>query len=128
MTDILEQLAEQPADQLWEAVRRERGLPAPYGANHPGGGKDGEEALPLRAALTRLERQRAGTLRLTREEGRRELRRTAAPFEPSVGDERMGGRSIPLSAGTEDLLQGAEGLDRIFRRDGRRYDGGFFLY
>ena len=55
MTDIREQLAEQPADQLWEAVRRERGLPAPYGANHPGGGKDGEglENVKKNSVLTR---------------------------------------------------------------------------
>ena len=86
MTDILEQLAEQPADVLWEAVRRGNGLPAAPVALS--GGEGAGEIPPLTAALTALERQMAGVTRLNREEERREASALPA-FEPTDGDVRL---------------------------------------
>ena len=126
MTDILEELAEQSADELWEAVRR-GGLPAPP-ADKRGGVGEESAVLPLSAALGELERQSAALTRMTREETGRDLRRTHTGW--SVGEEQSrwsGGAHLRPEAG-ETPMAGAERLDRLFRRDGRRYDGGFFLY
>ncbi|MCF2661477.1 hypothetical protein [Pseudoflavonifractor phocaeensis] len=46
---------------------------------------------------------------------------------PDAGETRRGSGEAGSTAWTDEVLQ-AEGLDRVFRRDSRRYDGGFFLY
>ena len=46
---------------------------------------------------------------------------------PDAGETRRGTGGAGSAAWTDEVLQ-AEGLDRVFRRDSRRYDGGFFLY
>lgn len=46
---------------------------------------------------------------------------------PDAGETRRGSGEAENTAWTDEVLQ-AEGLDRVFRRDSRRYDGGFFLY
>ena len=125
MTDILEELAEQSADELWEAVRR-GGLPAPP-ADKRGGVGEEIAVLPLAAALGELERQSAALTRLTREESGRDLRRTHSDRSVEEQSRWSGGALLRPEVG-ENAAAGAERLDRIFRRDSRRYDGGFFLY
>ena len=125
MTDILEELAEQSADELWEAVRR-GGLPAPP-ADKRGGVGEEIAVLPLAAALGELERQSAALTRLAREETGRDLRRAHSDRSVEEQSRWSGGALLRPEVG-ENAAAGAERLDRIFRRDSRRYDGGFFLY
>ena len=128
MTDILEEMAEQSVDELWEAVRRGSGLTAaPPSAQKTVGGEGETAPLPLTAVLGELSRQSAALTRLVREESGRELRRSAAPVG-AVGEGSRGNFALRSAVEGEDSMAGAERLDRLFRRDGRRYDGGFFLY
>jgi len=49
------------------------------------------------------------------------------PLDGPAGRTPMGGASVsPMDWGTETAQ--AERMDLLFRRDSRRYDGGFFLY
>ena len=133
MTDYLEQGAEETA--LWEAIRRSLDPVAPeeFGEQKRQTGEQALESdqsrLPLLDGVLTLERKtqtaRASALREGRE-GNPAQRLTEAP------DRQGEALSWPVnSTGVgfgEDAMSRAEQLDRVFRRDSRRYDGGFFLY
>lgn len=91
-----------------------------------GGSLTGERTqnFPLERALAKLEREtHAAREKWGTEQHRRQTGWGVMELERSAAAASMPGRSRqPGEAIT------AEELDRAFRRDGRRYDGGFFLY
>ena len=145
MIDYLE-LYHREEDALWEAVRRlsEPLLHATANQeNREGGDWESSSADRGMAALSdQMERHRIlgesikwlpRESEYQREKGRSEYERIR-----SIRDEEMNFGPVIES---EDMKRGrsytkqafwgmgeAEQLDRIFRRDSRRYDGGFFLY
>lgn len=109
-------------------------------ARQPGGETEtgAEQRYPLTAQLERLDRavsaSAGGTLRRgKREKWGDEPRRpaglkAAAGFVPGPdlpGEIRLGAEGRFASGGGPDWVEQA---DRAFRRDSRRYDGGFYLY
>ena len=155
MTDYLEFQEKEDALDLWEAARRlddvlarltvedDRKTVRSGEEEHTGGLL--EETERLDRALNRiqtLERENhpsAPAEELTaweREAVRGWLSGTSPavpafvreePLNGPAGRIPMGGASVsPMDWGTETVQ--AERLDLLFRRDSRRYDGGFFLY
>lgn len=111
-------------------------------ARQPGGetetGAEQSRKAPLTVQLERLDRavsaSAGGTLRRgKREKWGDEVRRpaglkAAAGFVPGPdlpGEVRLGAEGRFASGGGPDWVEQA---DRAFRRDSRRYDGGFYLY
>ena len=157
MTDYLEPRQGENEDALWEAVRRLNALLRNTGGG-PGGAEERAELssgekpgegelllMPLLEEMTAADRALSGEPAketAVRESGNGTDRSGNSPLSSPDGDR---GGSIPrsglLSAGgeaerrfngreaawPEEALQ-AERLDQVFRRDSRRYDGGFFLY
>ena len=101
--------------------------------------EEGGSALPLMAQTAALER---AVQSAARQEGMNTGRQSAADSMPGGRRRIVPGAGpwaeIPGPAGGRTAFEGgdipvedtdrAERLDRIFRRDSRRYDGGFFLY
>ena len=130
MTDYLEQ--ETTADVLWAVLRRCGDWAAGEAEIQPV--RQEEDTPPLMAAVRTSERTAlalysAGTAAAT-----------PLPDADSGGNvwaelahENRAGEFAPLpvragSGDTPDLLRYAQEVDGVFRRDMRRYDGGFFLY
>ena len=149
MTDYLE-FQEEGVDALWEAARRlddvltgaEERKPSRAreadGTESASGLADipiatGEGLLPLRTAAAELDgvAARAGMLRIGGDaaaagQGYQNMRELSAPWDDGVRSRIASASVDPMSWGTESGQ--AERLDLLFRRDSRRYDGGFFLY
>ena len=145
MIDYLE-LYRQEADALWDAVRRlsDPLLGTKTGPERRDGGElvrpsEGDETASLPDQMDRhtrlgkimdwlapesehwMERNRAGTGRI------RGIWNGDGRLEPAAEAGEMRGSSGRTDENTWGMGQ-AEQLDRLFRRDSRRYDGGFFLY
>ena len=126
---------------------------APWPGRAEGEGDPERESLPLEAQLTRLNRAvrcADGPLRSGLsgpDEGTRPARRRpgggagagSAPgralpgegWEPDWGRAAAGEGGLPYGRGGPgawEETRWAEQADRVFRRDSRRYDGGFYLY
>ena len=126
---------------------------APWPGRAEGEGDPERESLPLETQLTRLDRAvrwADGSIRSGGMEPGRSAR--PAPRRPGggAGAGSASGRALPgegwepdwgrAAAGAGGLPYGrggpgaweetrwAEQADRVFRRDSRRYDGGFYLY
>lgn len=83
------------------------------------------EAQPLAGALQQADRSAAQAAALTgRERNSTVLERLTAESGGWTAPGRA--RQNPTGGGGE--LETAQRVDRAFRRDSRRYDGGFFLY
>ena len=134
----------EPEDERLEAVRSPKGkaglpqgLPREFSQEAMntalrGGTEDGfapefarSEAQPLAGALQKADRSAAQTDVLTR----------GAAASQSTGDRTAEdrawttmGRAEPGQTAAGGELETAQRVDRAFRRDSRRYDGGFFLY
>ena len=134
--------------------RLERMAPdAPWPGWAEGEGDPERESLPLEVQLTRLDRAvrvADGPLRSGLsgpDEGTRPARRRpgggagagSAPgralpgegWEPDWGRAAAGEGGLPYGRGGPgawEETRWAEQADRVFRRDSRRYDGGFYLY
>lgn len=133
MTDYLEQQAEETA--LWEAIRRSLDPAATEQPENrkrqPGEGQPeaNPSRLPLLDGVLTLER-RAHTARESALW--QERNGNGAQGLPEISDGR--GEAFPWPVNSpgagfgEDETSRAEQMDRVFRRDSRRYDGGFFLY
>lgn len=118
----------EPSEGPAEDLGRSRVVPAAVGTV--------ERGLPLAVQLERLDRAAAsGGGRAEGGSGGRQAlvpllpgRRTAGArlsgAEVPGGDWSGAGGELPSSGGTDWVEQ----ADRAFRRDSRRYDGGFYLY
>ena len=99
---------------------------------------EADRASPLLEQLGRLERAASAPALL-----QAGAVRTAGPgFDPlpavrtggglgptgSAGEAWRGGGGLEGYAAPEEELRWAERADRVFRRDSRRYDGGFYLF
>ena len=84
-----------------------------------------ESAQALKQALERAERRAARAAALARRE-----QAASAPGElpAQTGGWTGGGEAPAAQTGGAGELETALRVDRAFRRDSRRYDGGFFLY
>ena len=138
---------EAPAAERDAAGARSDLPPAQRGENRPsgapgagtaaGGELPAEDGPPLWADVVRLEALRAG-MAGGLPDGR-ERRRSWADLPLPGSRAGTGPGQLPAPAGPAGQLTGgslgrpggqgwAEQADRIFRRDSRRYDGGFYLY
>lgn len=151
MIDYLEWKQEEEDDALWEAVRQltERpAMAAEKGANLDRQVRAGEgeneniqkEYLPLEMAVELGERLALRVAELggmawpaageknRSEDGVFSGLGMKQRYGETLSENRVSmGRSKRESVALSEVGQ-AEQLDRVFRRDGRRYDSGFFLY
>ena len=146
MIDYLELYSQEEADALWEAMHRVKDVSIKRFLEQEslrgGGGENPNEyneSMPLANAIVRYEHLGTNLVELSRKtEGYRE-KAQAESIRALRGVER--GQSLEHTAGMERMqvnhtwenkksreIGRVEQLDRIFRRDSRRYDGGFFLY
>ena len=157
MTDYLEPRQGENEDALWEAARLLNALLRNTGeetgraeerAERPSGEKPGGEKSPLLPLLEEIiaaDRALSGELAaktairssgnggegsgnspLSSPDGHLggNVPRSGLLSESEEAERRFGGREAVWA---DDVLR-AERLDQVFRRDSRRYDGGFFLY
>lgn len=109
-------------------------LEAPEGAAAPPE-EEGRSAAPLREQLERLDRA-AATSRQAAEKPRRGAVQGISPPDPGRNfagwlertEEARPNMTAPGYPGAGGEQDWAELTDRAFRRDSRRYDGGFYLY
>lgn len=140
MTDYLELAEQENADALWEATRDVTLLPARRNERDTSEPEMGEvipENLPLLEELqqaqlqlqdSRMERRGAVPGNEFAPEAVR-WNGTAPVWDGATQADELAGMPVhgTLQSQGEDLVW-AQRIDRVFQRDSRRYDGGFFLY